>query len=157
MARFPGTEKHVNRTGLEPGTAVRARRMQANAALGLADRRGLVLQVRLSHARVLFGPEGPAPWLANEALVAAEEPLTGPLEDLRRLMLALRAERLDFDEGELLFASQGLPASALDEARALLGPRLAAMELRPEGVHEIGVRLRVPDLQGPRASGPAGS
>jgi hypothetical protein len=151
MARFPGTEKHVNRTGLRPGAAVRARRMQANAALGLADRRGLVLQVRLANARVLFGPEGPAPWLANDALVAADAPLPGGLEELRRLMLVLRAERLDFDEGELLFASQGLPAAALDEARALLGPRLASLELRPQGVHEIGVRLRLPDLPGPAA------
>jgi hypothetical protein len=149
MARFPGTEKHVNRTGLRPGDAVRARRMQANAALGLADRRGLVLQVRLAHVRVLFGPEGPAPWLSNEALVPVDEPLPGPLEELRRLMAALHAERLDFDEGELVFASQGLPAAALDAARALMGPRLAAMELRPEGVHEIGIRLRVPDLPGP--------
>ena len=151
MARFPGTEKHVNRTGLQPGDAVRARRMQANASLGLADRRGLVLQVRLNNARVLFAPEGPSPWLANEALVALDEPLPGALQDLRRLMLALHAERLDFDEGELLFASQGLPAAALDEARALLGPRLASMELSPEGVHEIGIRLRVTDLPGPAA------
>lgn len=149
MARFPGTETNVNRTGLRPGQAVRARRMAANAALGLADRRGLVLQVRLANARVLFAADGPAHWLANDALAPAEDALTDALSDLQRLMLALHAERLDFDEGELLFATTGVPVAALDAVRALLGPRLASLELRPEGVHEIGIRLRVPELPGP--------
>ena len=153
MARFPGTETNVNRTGLRPGQAVRARRMAANAALGLADRRGLLLQVRMANARVLFAAEGPAHWLANDALSPADEELAAGLGDLQRLMRALRAERLDFDEGELLFATPGVPVAALDEVRALLGSRLLSLDLRPEGVHEIGVRLRVPDLPGP--AGPA--
>lgn len=151
MARFPGTERHVNRAGLRPGAAVRARRMRANADLGLADRRGLVTAVRLAHARVLFGPAGPEHWLPSEQLVPAGEPLDAELDLLARLMAALAAERLDFDEGELLFASQGLPAEGLDAARAALGPRLLEARLTPEGVHELGVRLRVAGLAGPGA------
>jgi len=151
MARFPGTEKSVNRAGLLPGQAVRCRRTRANAALGVADRRGLLLQVRLANARVLFGPNGPAHWLANEQLAPEEALPDADLALLARLMRMLRAERLDFDEGELLVATQGLPAAALDEARALLGPRLASLELRPEGVHELGVRLAVEGLSGPAA------
>jgi hypothetical protein len=152
MARFPGTDKHVNRAGLLPGQAVRCLRSRANAALGVADRRGLLLQVRLSNARVLFGPSGPIHWLPNEQLAPEEAALPdADLALLARLMLTLRAERLDFDEGELLVATHGLPAAALDEVRALLGPRLASLELRPEGVHELGVRLAVPGLTGPTA------
>ncbi|HEX5009889.1 MAG TPA: hypothetical protein VFY71_05770 [Planctomycetota bacterium] len=152
MARFPGTEKSSNRAGLRPGQLVRCLRMRANAALGLADRRGLVLQVRLANARVLFGLQGPTHWLANEQLVAEDAAPDAELALLARVMVALRAERLDFDEGELLLASQGLPAAALDEARALLGPRLLSLELRPEGVHELGIRLRLEGWTGP---GPA--
>ncbi|MBM3984487.1 MAG: hypothetical protein FJ296_02160 [Planctomycetes bacterium] len=151
MARFPGTETPVNRAGLRPGAAVRCRRMQANADLGLADRQGLVLQVRLAHARVLVAPAGPAHWLANEALAPAEGLADPELALLGHLMRALHAERLDFDEGELLFAGPGLPASALDEARAVLGPRLLDAHLTPEGVHELGVRLRVAGWPGPGA------
>ncbi len=151
MARFPGTELHANRAGLRPGQAVRCRRMRANADLGLADRQGLVLQVRLAHARVLVAPAGPAHWLANAALAPADGLADANLALLARLMLVLRAERLDFDEGELLFTGPGLPAQALDEARAALGPRLLDAHLTPEGVHELGVRLRVAGLAGPAA------
>jgi hypothetical protein len=151
MARFPGTETPINRAGLRPGQAVRCRRCRANADLGLADRQGLVLQVRLAHARVLVAPAGPAHWLANDALAPAEALADADLALLARLMLALRAERLDFDEDELLFAGPGLPASALDEARAALGPRLQEARLTPEGVHELGVRLRVAGWPGPAA------
>ena len=150
MARFPGTEKSSNRAGLRPGQLVRCRRMQANASLGLADRRGLLLQVRLANARVLFGAAGPVHWLPNEQLVA-EEGADADLSLISRLMLVLHAERLDFDEGCLLVASQGLPASALDEARALLGSRLLSMDLRPDGVHELGVRLQIDGFSGPGA------
>jgi hypothetical protein len=152
MARFPGTETHVNRAGLRPGQHVRCLRMRANADLGLADRRGLLLQVRLGHARVLLGAQGPAPWLASEQLVT-EEPAADPeLELLAGLMRALHAERLDFDEGELLVATPGCSLAELEAARALLGPRLLALELRPDGVHELGVRLRVAGLPGPGAA-----
>jgi len=151
MARFPGTERHVNRAGLRPGQAVRALRMRANADLGLADRHGLVLQVRLAHARVLFAPSGAAHWLASDQLAPADALPDPELALLARLMQALRAERLDFDEGELLFAGPGLPAEGLDEARAALGPRLLSAHLAPEGVHEVGVRLRVAGLEGPAA------
>jgi hypothetical protein len=154
MARFPGTEKSSNRAGLRPGQLVRCLRMRANAALGLADRRGLVLQVRLANARVLFGLHGPTHWLANEQLVAENAAPDADLALLARVMTALRAERLDFDEGELLLASQGLPAAALDEARALLGPRLLSLELRPEGVHELGIRLRLAGGAGPGPTAP---
>ena len=154
MARFPGTEKSSNRAGLRPGQLVRCLRMRANAALGLADRRGLVLQVRLANARVLFGLQGPTHWLPNEQLVAEDAAPDEDLALLARVMAALRAERLDFDEGELLLASQGLPASALDEARALLGPRLLSLDLRPEGVHELGIRLRLAEGSGPGPAAP---
>ena len=155
MARFPGTEKSSNRAGLRPGQLVRCLRMRANAALGLADRRGLVLQVRLANARVLFGLQGPTHWLANEQLAAEDAaPADAELALLARVMTALRAERLDFDEGDLLLASQGLPAAALDEARALLGPRLLSLELRPEGVHELGIRLRLAGWSGPGPAAP---
>ncbi len=154
MARFPGTEKSSNRAGLRPGQLVRCLRMRANAALGLADRRGLVLQVRLANARVLFGLQGPTHWLANEQLVGEDASPDAELALLARVMAALRAERLDFDEGELLLASQGLPAAGLDEARALLGPRLLSLELRPEGVHELGIRLRLAGWSGPGPTEP---
>ena len=154
MARFPGTEKSSNRAGLRPGQLVRCLRMRANAALGLADRRGLVLQVRLANARVLFALQGPTHWLPNEQLVAEDAAPDADLALLARVMAALRAERLDFDEGELLLASQGLTASALDEARALLGPRLLSLDLRPEGVHELGIRLRLAEGPGPGPAAP---
>jgi|GEM_PF-1773509 len=152
MARYPGTETHVNRAGLRPGMHVRCLRMRANADLSLADRHGLLLQVRAQHAHVLFGARGPAHWLASEQLAAEEQPADADLALLAGLMRTLRAERLEFDEGALLLATPGVSGAELDAARALLGPRLAGLELRPDGVHELGVRLRVNGLAGPGAA-----
>ncbi len=153
MARYPGTETHVNRAGLRPGQHVRCLRMRANAALDLADRRGLLLQVRAQHAHVLFGARGPARWLPSEQLVAEEQAADADLALLAGLMRTLRAERLEFDEGALLLATPGVTGAELDAARVLLGPRLAALELRPEGVHELGVRLTVAGLTDPDPRG----
>jgi len=36
-----------------------------------------------------------------------------------------------------------IPAQALDDVRRLLGERLVACSVRPEGVHLLGTRLRL--------------
>ena len=162
MARVPGTETHANRSGFRPGDAVRCRRSRANAALGLDDRKGLVIEVRLANARVLLDPAGDAPWLPNENLLPAPDPGHPDLTLLAGVMRRLEATRLDLDEGELIVIGGEVPARAFDEVRALFGARLASLRVGPEGVHEIATRLRfsasVPALPGsaPGTGGRAG-
>ncbi|MGQ0553988.1 MAG: hypothetical protein ACT4PU_12315 [Planctomycetota bacterium] len=152
MARFPGTETHGNRAGLRPGTAVRCRRSRANADLSLADRRGVVSEVRLDHARLLFGlacaadETAESAWVANEQLIVEPAPQDSELAILARVLTLLAAERVDFEEGELLVAGGEYDVAALDAVRALLGARLLALTLRPEGVHLLGTRLRIAAL-----------
>jgi hypothetical protein len=147
MARFPGTETHGNRAGFRPGDVVRCRRSQANHEAGLADRRGVICEVRLEHACVLLDPTGHTAWLANEALLAEADPGQPDLALVARILRTLRAVRLEFEEHELIVQGGELPAEALDDVRRLLGERLAACSVRPEGVHLLGTRLRlVPPL-----------
>ncbi len=143
MARFPGTETPRNRAGLSPGALVRCRRARSNAELGLADARGLVVEVRLDHARVVFDAAGGGAWLPNEALLPCEQAPSADLALLGKLLVALRAERVEFEEDALVILSAGFAAAALDEARALVGERLLACELRAEGVHLLATRLRL--------------
>jgi len=139
MARFPGTDKHRNRAGLAPGDVVRCRRSRSNAELHLADRRGVVAEVRDQHARVVFEPRGQGTWLANDALLPEADPQDTELARLARLLGLLHAERLEYDadDDELQVFSGAFDAAALDEARALWGPRLRRCALRAEGVHQF--------------------
>src|SRR5262245_18053628 len=144
MARYPGTEKHTNRSGLAPGDSVRCLRTASNADLKLADRRGVVTEVRPGNVSVLFDPTGGSKWLANDAVAREAEPGDGDLQLIASALRILRAERLelDEDESELVVFSAEYPASALDEVRALLGPRLSRCEIRAAGVHEVATHLR---------------
>jgi hypothetical protein len=145
MARFPGTDKHRNRAGLQPGDVVRCRRSRSNAELHLADRRGVVAEVRDQHARVVFDPRAQGTWLGNESLLPEPDPLDAELARLARLLQLLRAERLEYDadDDELQVFSGAYDAAALDEARALYGPRLRRCALRAEGVHQFVTRLAI--------------
>jgi hypothetical protein len=143
MARFPGTESPANRAGFRPGDVVRCRRSQANHEAGLADRRGVVCEVRLEHACVLVEPTGHTAWLANEALLAETDACQADLALVARILRTLRAVRLEFEEDELIVHGGEVPVEALDELRRLLGERLAACSVRPEGVHLLGTRLRL--------------
>jgi len=145
MARVPGSETPRNRSGLQPGDAVRCRRSKACAAAGLADRRGLVIEVRLANACVLFAQPAPqqTAWLPDEQLLAAPDPGHDELQLLARLMAALHAVRLVLDEDELVVFSGEIPGTAFAEVAALLGARLAGLRVEPEGVHEIATRLRL--------------
>ena len=144
MARYPGTEKHTNRSGFEPGDNVRCLRTASNADLRLADRRGVVTEVRPGNVSVLFDASGGAKWLANEAVTREDVPGDGDMGLIASALRILRAERLelDEDEDELVVFSAEYPASALDEVRALLGPRLLRCEIRAAGVHEVATHLR---------------
>ncbi|MHC5210896.1 MAG: hypothetical protein ACYTG2_09285 [Planctomycetota bacterium] len=142
MARFPGTETHSNRAGLRPGDGVRCRRSRANAEAGLADRRGIVCEVRLGNARVAFGTDGAGGWLPNEALLPEPDPADASLALLGRVLRTLHAERVEFEDGSVTVFSGEIPAAALDEVRQLLGGRLVACTLAPAGVHEIATHLR---------------
>lgn len=145
MARFPGTETRSNRRGLRPGDAVRCRRSRANGALGLADARGLVVEVQPAHARVLFDVAGRSLWIEDAQLVTLPaHGLEGELALFGSVLAALRGERVEFEEGGLVVvASAALDADGLDRARALLGDRLAGLEIQPGGVHEIAIRLQL--------------
>jgi len=143
MARFPGTETPGNRAGFRPGDIVRCRRSQANHEAGLADRRGVVCEVRLEHACVLLDPSGHTAWLVNEALLPETDPGRPDLALVARILAALRAVRLEFEEDALIVQGGELPAQALDEVRRMLGERLVSCSVRPEGVHLIGTRLRL--------------
>jgi len=143
MARFPGTETDGNRAGFRPGDVVRCRRSRANHELGLADRRGVVTEVRLDHACVLVDPTGHTAWLANDALLPESDAGQPDLALVARLLVVLCAVRLEFEEQDLIFQGGELPAQALDDVRRLLGERLVACSVRPEGVHLLGTRLRL--------------
>lgn len=147
MARFPGTETPHNRAGLRPGTIVRCRRSRANAARGLADRRGFVAEVRLQHARVVLTGGGlRSVWLENEALLPEDSLGDEQLERLRAVLLLLGGTRLEHEDDELIVFGDAYDASALDEVRALLGERLVACRVAPHGVHELATRLAVRPL-----------
>jgi hypothetical protein len=144
MARFPGTETHGNRAGLQPGDAVRCRRSAANAGLGLADRRGFLTEVRAGHACVLLEPLGPSVWLENEALLREDLQPDSPLEPLRRACCLVHGQRFEFEQGGVLtIFSSGFPAEQLDALRTELGNRLAGLQVQPAGVHELAVVLRL--------------
>jgi hypothetical protein len=143
MARFPGTETHGNRAGFRPGDVVRCRRSRANHELGLADRRGVVTEVRLEHACVLVDPTGHTAWLANDALLPETDAGRPDLALVARLLAVLHAVRLEFEEEDLVVQGGEIPAQALDDVRRLLGERLVACSVRPEGVHLLGTRLRL--------------
>ncbi len=147
MARMPGTEIPTNREGWQPGQAARGRRSRANAAQDLADRRGLVTNVRASHVCVLFGVHGPSLWLANEAVLPTDDTGDASLELIRRAMIALGAVRLEFEElddgPELTLFTEGFPAQAVGSVRHALGEHLHSFLIEAYGVHELAVRLRV--------------
>jgi len=149
MARFPGTETKTNRRGLRPADAVRCRRSRANGALGLADARGLVVEVQTAHARVLFDLSGRSVWLADEQLVDLDPAELGPEPALLRAVLrALDAQRVEFEEGGLLIVSSPrVTAAGLERAREALGARLEGLEIHPGGVHEVAVHLRIASPQ----------
>jgi len=141
MARFPGTETQHNRAGLKPGQLVRCRRSRANASRSLSDRRGFVLEVRPGHARVLLDPRGETIWLESESFLAENVPQGGDLERFRQAYLLLAGQRLELEEGCWTVFGPGFPASALDDARAVLGDRLLGLEILSHGVSELAVRL----------------
>ena len=144
MARIPGTETPTNRAGWRAGDAVRGRRARAAAAQGIADRRGLVTEVRSGHVRVVFETGRQGLWLGNGLMVAVDDVGNPDLDLMRGVMRALGAVRLEFDEGDLLtMYCTEVAEGALNEVRALLGTRLAAIDIAPEGVHELAVHLHV--------------
>jgi len=141
VARFPGTETHRNKAGFRPGEAVRCRRSSANAAIGLADRRALVGEVRSGHVRVVLDLSGAGEWLPNESLLPTDELTDEALARVGRACVALGAQALTVEDDELVVSCEGFDAAALDEARALLGELLVRCSLQPEGVHRMAVRL----------------
>ena len=144
MARVPGTESKSNRRGLRPGDAVRCRRSRANGALGLADARGVVVEVQTTHARVLFDLAGRSVWLADDQLVALEPAeLEADLGLFRDVLGVLGGLRVEFEEDDLIIVfSAQVEADGLDRARELLGDRLVGLEIHPGGVHEVAIHLR---------------
>ena len=144
MARFPGTEVPTNKEGWQPGDVARGRRSRAADAQGLADRRGVVVQVRQGHVRLVLEPGSGGIWVANELLIPAEGLDDAELDVLRQVVTRLGGLRLEHEEGDLLTIYCGdVRAEDLDAVRALLGPRLVSMEVAPEGVHELAVRLHL--------------
>jgi hypothetical protein len=141
VARVPGTETHANRAGFRPGEVVRCRRSRANDSLGLADRKGLVAEVRLGHVRVLLDLTGAGEWLPNESLLPGDELPNGTLARLGHAALTLNAQSLNVEDDELVLSCEGFDAAALDEARALLGASLLSCSLQAEGVHRLALRL----------------
>ena len=141
MARFPGTERPINDAGWLPSTPVRARRMRANGALGIADRRGFVTEVRQGHARVYFGSDVGFFWLASEALVSEPKLQFEELERLRSVHAALGGQRLNFEEDQVVIFSEAFDVAAIDTIRELLGSDLRALRLEAGGVHELAVWL----------------
>ena len=152
MARVPGTETPTNRDGWKPGDLVRGRRSRGAAAQDLADRVGVVTEVRHGNVRVLFDGGRAALWVTNETVVAAEGEAPAGLATMRRLLRELGAVRLESEAvpgGEqLVFFCASVDWGALSRAREALGPRLAALEVAPEGVHELAVRFTLGPADG---------
>jgi hypothetical protein len=92
---------------------------------------------------VLFDWRGEGAWLDNEALLPEEPDGAADLALLGRVLRLLRAERVEHDGHDLVVIGGELPVEALDTLRTLLGERLLECSLRPEGVHQIGTRLRL--------------
>ncbi len=115
--------------------------MRTNGALGIADRRGFVTEVRQGHARVYFGRDVGFFWLASEAIVPEPDMLNARLEALRASHLALSAQRLNFEDDQVVIFSEGFDAGALDLVRERLGESLRAIRLEAAGVHELAVWL----------------
>lgn len=149
MARFPGTERPLNKAGWTPGAVVRCRRSRANAARQLADRRGFISEVRAGHVRVLFDTQGQGLWLESEALLP-EASLDNPdLELMRQAFSALGGLRLETEEnGVVIIFGEGYPVDAVDEIRSLLGDWLVGCEITPHGVHELATRLQLSQRSG---------
>ncbi len=144
MARYPGTERPVNKAGWLPAQAVRARRCRANGALAIADHRGFICEVRPGHVRVRFGGGPGALWLASDAVVAESDLDDAALESLRATYAALSGLRLEEEDGGVLVIfSEGFGAEALTEVRELLGDRIEDLRIEAFGVHELAVRLRL--------------
>ena len=143
MARFPGTERPVNRAGWCPGAAVRCRRSRANGARGLADRRGFVTEVRRGHVAVLLGLAEGQVWLESDAVLPADEAGAADLERLRRCVVAVSGQRVELEQDAFVIFGESFPASAVDEIRSLLGDLLVGYEIGPHGVHEIATTLRL--------------
>jgi len=149
MARYPGTERPANKAGWQPAAPVRARRSRANGALGIADRRGFVSEVRAGHIRVRFGRRSGSIWLPSEAVVAEPDLQDPELERLREAHAALAGLRLEEEEGGILIVfSEGFEADALDRVRASLGDALVALRVEAFGVHEVAVRMRLAPSDG---------
>lgn len=146
MARFPGTERPVNDAGWLPATAVRARRMRANASLGVFDRRGFVTQVRQDHVRVYFGDDVGFFWLPSQAVVAEPEIGRADVETLRTIHELFEGQRLEFEDDQIVIFSEGFDASAVDQVRQRLGTRLTALRFEAAGVHEMAVWMTVTRL-----------
>jgi hypothetical protein len=141
MARVPGTETQQNRAGFVPGQVVRFRRSRANGSRGLADRRGFVTEVRPGAARVLLATDGASTWIESGSLLPEDSLQDAAMEVLQRVFSALGGLRLETDDSEWTVFSEAVPADAVDEVRALLGPRLERLTLTCFGVHELAVRM----------------
>ncbi|MCB9897342.1 MAG: hypothetical protein H6825_05010 [Planctomycetes bacterium] len=143
MARVPGTEAPRNQAGWRPGDPVRCRRSRSNGAAGVADRRGFLVEVRPTHVRVLLDREGRSLWLESEAVLAERDAGDPDLELLRRAFVLLEGCRVDVEDDELIVFSEGFPADAVGQVRALLGKRLMGFSIEAHGVHEVACRLAI--------------
>ena len=59
------------------------------------------------------------------------------------LFTALGCVRLEVDDQEWAFFTEGFEADALDEVRDALRTRLESLDLAAFGVHEMAVRVRL--------------
>ena len=143
MARIPGTESPNNQAGWKPGDPVRCRRSRSNGAVGVADRRGFLVEVRTHHVRVMLDRDGRSLWLESEAVLPEPDAGAPDLELLRRVFVVLRGHRIDAEDGELLVFSEAFPAEAVLQVQRILGTRLSGFRIEAQGVHEVACRLGI--------------
>jgi len=145
MARVPGTEAPRNDAGWRPGDVVRCRRSRANADLGLADRQGLVIEVRAGHARVLVDVRGRSVWLDYAQIMRHDALEDERLARLGEVFRAVGGHRLETEDEELVIFSEGFDARVM-ERLATLDPGLMSCRVEARGVHELGIRLPHPPV-----------
>ncbi len=118
----------------------------SGAAVPPAEARsvGIVAEVRRTDCRVLCPRSGRSYWIVRRALRPARlDEVEGALErTVADVLELLRAQALELDRGPegrwRLSASHGtLTPRTVDQVRALIGPRLSAYAIRPQGMHRI--------------------
>jgi hypothetical protein len=118
-------------------------------SLGVAERVGLITELRKNHAHVFYADRGESFWLPRTSLprIRAEDTASRALPFLlSRVMLLLNAVECEVltlgSPAHLIkIVHDQITIDVLDQARAVLGSSLVEMLITPGGLHRIETTL----------------